>query len=125
MQAFIKTALVAALGLCAIGSFAGEISSTDIHAERADNQATATDAKAFQHIGVTFGTGKILNSYVDAGNAKNYAWGEGSTAHQDIGRATSGTMDNVKVYANTAYNVAASKNSASPNSASAPWRVAR
>src|SRR5260221_4203304 len=112
MQALVKTALIAALGLSAFGSFAGEISNTDIRADRADNQATAKDSKAFQHIGVTFGSGKITNSYVYAPDAKNHAFGEGSTAHQDIGRALNGgTMDNVKVYASNAHNDAYGKNS--------------
>ena len=64
MQALIKTALVAALSLSAVGAFAGEISNSTVDASRAKNETGSAGAQAYQYIGSTYGSGVITNSHI-------------------------------------------------------------
>ena len=64
MQAFIKTALVAALGLASLGAVAGEIQDTDVFAGGVTNATAGALTKAYQSIGVAEGQGRIRNSTI-------------------------------------------------------------
>jgi hypothetical protein len=111
MKTFRLSAVLVALGLSAVGAMAGEIRDTDIYADDVRNQADA-NATALQHVGVTFGNGRILDSEINARKADNSATGNGALAHQDIGVANvGGTLRRVNVYADNAYNRAQGANS--------------
>jgi hypothetical protein len=110
MKTFRLSAVLVALSLSAAGALAGEIRDTDIYADSVYNRADA-NADALQHVGVTFGAGRILDSEINARNARNVATGNNATAHQDVGVAVgSGTLRRVYVYADNASNRANGNN---------------
>jgi hypothetical protein len=99
-----KLALIAASCGFTFAAFAGEIANTTIDAVGAENLTNSNYAVAWQEIGVTTGTGRILNSYINAHGARNHAASRVGLASQRIGVADNGTLDNVRVWAQRAFN---------------------
>ena len=69
MHAVSNIALVGALGLSAACVMAVEITDIRIYGVGADIEATNTAAMSFQLMGATFGTARILGSFIDSSHA--------------------------------------------------------
>jgi hypothetical protein len=104
MNKLIKVALASAL-ICVGGAgIAGEISNTTVDVAGVENLTNSTYNFAWQDVGVATGSGRILNSSIHAQGARNHAASRVGYSVQRIGVAESGTIDNVRVFAQRVFN---------------------
>lgn len=104
MNTLIRGASALALVFATASALAGEIAQTTINVSKVENLTNSSYTFAWQDIGVATGNGRILNSTIDASNARNHGASRTGYSVQYIGGAFGGTMDNVRVYARNVFN---------------------